>query len=230
MFSSDSTQYEAYYEEIDIFEFSWRCEDTDHPPYNNPNAHGAGNPFCFATGLAYNDTTAQLSYKHVRSRNYPMVNDSLNHWHTYACEWLPEQVIWYWDGQVVNEFYDSNHIPRHGLVLKANYAIDKYALEKYNFGGRPEWVESDTMTIDYIRVYQLECDCETDEVIASQADLADFYFAVKKSIAVTSTTETVEIGNNDHVIFRFTDSFEITGPFLVDSGGVLTVITQSCPN
>ena len=73
-------------------------------------------------------------------------------------------------------------------------------------------------------------DCETDEVIASQADLADFYFAVKKSIAVTSTTETVEIGNNDHVIFRFTDSFEITGPFLVDSGGVLTVITQSCPN
>jgi hypothetical protein len=37
------------------------------------------------------------------ARNYPMIGDSLSHWHTYACEWMPEYIKWYCDGHVVNE-------------------------------------------------------------------------------------------------------------------------------
>ena len=50
-----------------------------------------------------------------------------------------------------------------------------------------------------------------------------------KSIAITSTIEPISIGDSDKVTFRATDSFQITGPFQVDSGGEMTVIMQSCP-
>ena len=35
--------------------------------------------------------------------------------------------------------------------------------------------------------------------------------------------------NSDAVIFRVTDSFEITGEFQVDSGAEFSVIMQNCP-
>lgn len=59
--------------------------------------------------------------------------------------------------------------------------------------------------------------------------LDNFDFAVKKSIDMTSTIEPVSIGSNEKKTFRATDSFQITGPFQVDSGGEMTVIMQSCP-
>lgn len=86
------------------------------------------------------------------------------------------------------------------------------------------------MVIDYIKVFQLDWDCNTDEIIEQQTDLDGFDFAVKKSIAVTSTVEPVCVGSSDKVTFRTTDCFQITGPFQVDSGGELIVIIQDCPN
>mgnify|MGYP007101870348 CR=1 FL=1 len=41
--------------------------------------------------------------------------------------------------------------------------------------------------------------------------------------------DNVKVRNTDKVTFRVTDSFEITGPFQVDSGGEMTVIMQQCP-
>ena len=90
-------------------------------------------------------------------------------------------------------------------------------------------MSQDTMFIDYIKVYQLSWDCGTDETIAQQSELDNFDFAVKKSIDITSTIEPVSIGSNEKKTFRATDSFQITGPFQVDSGGEMTVIMQSCP-
>ena len=37
-------QTDEYYEEIDVFEFSWGFEDNDHNSYGNPHPHGAGHP------------------------------------------------------------------------------------------------------------------------------------------------------------------------------------------
>ena len=85
------------------------------------------------------------------------------------------------------------------------------------------------MFIDYIKVYQLDWDCNTDEIISQQLELDNFDFAVKKNIAITSTIEPVSIGSNEKNTFRATNSFEISGPFQVDSGGEMTVIMQSCP-
>ena len=218
-----------HYEEIDIFEYSWSFEEITDNQHNNHHPHGAGNPYCFTTGIYYNDTTNHHYWQNSRARNFPMTNDSLSNWHTFACEWLPEHIIWYCDGNVVNEYHTPDSIPHHPLTLKTNYAIDKYALKRHKFGNPVEWKEGDTMIIDYIKVYQLNWDCNTDETIAQQADLEYFDFGVKKSIDITATIEPVHVGNTDNVTFRATDAFEITGPFQVDNGGKMTVVMQSCP-
>ncbi len=86
------------------------------------------------------------------------------------------------------------------------------------------------MYIDYIKVFQLTWDCETEEVIACQADLNNFAYGVKKSINITSTIDDVKVADTCRVTFRATDFFEITGPFQTDLGGELTVIMQECPD
>lgn len=218
-----------YYEEIDIFEYSWLFEDIASHGYS-PNPHGAGNPYCFTTGIYYNDINSNHGWTTSRARNFPMISDSLSNWHTYSCEWMPDRLIWYCDGNVVNEYYNPDSIPHHTLTLKTNYAIDRYALTNHSLNGIPEWQSNDNMIIDYIKVYQMKWDCDTDELISQQLDLDNFYFAVKNSITVSSSIELVKIRNTDKITFRAADSFEITGPFQVDNGGEMTVIIQSCPN
>ena len=125
---------------------------------------------------------------------------------------------------MVNSYYDTDHIPRHSMVLKTNYAINNY----YNHGDSV-WMGTDEMVIDYIRVYQLEFDCDVDKTITCQSDLTDFDYTVKKSISITSSVEEVNIADSDKITFRVADSFEITGPFQADTGCEFTVLLQRCP-
>lgn len=85
------------------------------------------------------------------------------------------------------------------------------------------------MVIDYIKVYQLNWDCSTEEIIARQLELGQFNYAVKKSITITSSIEPVFVQSTDKVTFRATDFFVITGSFQTDSGSEFTVIMQGCP-
>lgn len=226
---SKSNPDDKYYEEIDIFEFSWSFEDSINNHHHNPHPHGQGNPYCFTSGIYYNETSTDCGWQTSQARVFPMINDSLSHWHTYACEWLPEHVIWFCDGNIVNEYHNPDSIPHHHLALKANYAIDRYAMDGHSSENSPHWRGSDSMIIDYINVYQLKWDCDTDETIIQHSDLEHFDYGVKKSINITSSIEPVSIGNTDKVTFRATHSFQITGPFQVDNGGEMTVIMQSCP-
>lgn len=138
-----------------------------------------------------------------------------------------DHVYWFFDGQLVNSFYDPMHIPRHKMFLKANYAIDSYAWNKAN--DEPIWSGSDEMVIDYIKVYQLKLDCNKSETITCQSDLDNFIYKVKKSISITSTVDEPIVSSTDKVTFRMTNSFDITGPFEVQQGGEFTVVQQDCP-
>jgi beta-glucanase (GH16 family) len=138
---------------------------------------------------------------------------------------MPDHVCWYLDGQLVNSYHDIAHIPRHPMTLKTNYAINDY----YNYDGET-WTESDKMIIDHIKVCQLKWDCGTDETITCQSDLDVFDYAVKKTVSITSTINEPIVSSTAKITFRVADSFEITGPFEVQSGGEFTVILQDCPN
>ncbi len=224
-----STPEDKYYEEIDILEFSWEFEDPDFMGWFSPNPHGAGNPYCFTSGLYYCDTATYHGRETSQARVFPMINDSLSHWHTFSCEWMPEHILWYCDGNLIDEYRNPDSIPHHPLTLKTNYSIDRYALNNHNNNSLPEWKGTDTMVVAYIKVFQLDWECNIDEVITCQSDIDGFDFGVKKSITITSTIEPVSIRNANKVTFRATDSFEITGSFQVDSGGEMTVIMQQCP-
>lgn len=212
----------AFYEEIDIFEYSWWITTTTY----NPSTPGFGSPRCFTCGFIFNDT-ANVLEGHDHAQTFPILpstSPDLSEWHTFSCEWLPDHIIWYCDDNVCNSYFEADTIPHRKLTLKVNYAIDNY----YQHNGTP-W-PGGIMTIDYVKVYQLNWDCSTDEVIAQQSDLDYFNYAVKKSITITSAIEPVNIESTNKVTFRATDSFEINGSFQVDSTGELTVIMQQCPS
>lgn len=227
--AQDDNINDPYYEEIDIYEYSWSLGDPDAYwlPRPNPNATYPGDPQFTTTGIYHNlhgqsvDVQAD-SY----GRNYPQLSQQadMGCWHTFSCEWMPDHVYWFIDGNLVNSYYDSTHIPRHPLILKTNYSVDDY----YRYGGFV-WTNTDEMDIDYIRVYQLRTNCNKVDTIASQNDLDDFQYELKKSVYVTSTTEEVRVYSSDTVAFRVVDTFEVTGPFQVDSGASFTVIRQDCP-
>jgi len=212
-----------YYEEIDIFEYTWNIAESPNW-IQNPNPHGIPDYHTFTSGIYFNDSgTDWTSY----AKNFPSLNNNepdLSNWHTFSCEWMPDYVIWYCDGNVVNEFYDSQHIPRHPLTIKITYPIDN----KYNYGNS-EWMEQGNMFIDYVNVYQLNWDCDTEETIICQSDIENFDYGVKKSIIIASLTNEVIIRSSDKVTFRVADSFEITGQFHTENGCEFTVIRQSCP-
>lgn len=214
--AQDST----YYETIDIFEYSWAFTDTAvYPNYQGE----LGSPRYYLNKIDYNH--------HEKCKVFPLIpnnEEDLRGWHIFSCVWLPERVTFYRDGMVTAE--EKTFIPSHYLTLKTTYAIDRYAFHNYNSYDMPEWLGTDTMYVDYIKVYQLNWDCDTDELITCQSDLENFNFGVKKSISITASIEAVRVADTSHVTFRATDSFEITGPFQVESGGELTVIMQACPD
>ena len=116
-------------------------------------------------------------------------------------------------GQVAVEITTASGVPVENLWTYTPNGIQTYL----------------SLAGDYINVYQLEWDCDRDELITCQTDLTSFDYKVKKSIAITSTNGDVSVGSSNKVTFRTSGFFEITGPFQVDSGGELTVIMQSCP-
>ena len=227
--SSSTNSLDPYYEEIDIFEYSWSLGYPNatwlHPV--NPHPTYVGDPHVITCGIYHNLTGESPndehhdSYGRVYPNNMPDVGAGF---HVYGCEWMPDHVYWYFDGQLINSYTNLEHIPRHPLILKTNYAIDGFFDH-----GDTIWAGPGTMTIDYIKVYQLKWDCSTDEVIACQSDLDNFLYKVKKSISITSTVDEPIVSSTDKVTFRMTNSFDITGPFEVQQGGEFTVVQQDCP-
>lgn len=223
LYDSNTSGSDQYYEEIDIFEYTWSIAETPNH-IGNPTPHGIPDYYTFTTGIYFNDTSTSFS---SYARNFPTLSatgNDLSNWHTYSCEWLPERVVWYCDGLIVNEYHETQNIPHRPLTLKTNYAINKH----YQHDGTI-WQGPDTMEIDYIRVFQLNWDCNTDEIISCQTDLNNFDYAVKRSISITPTSGEITIGCNEKVTYRVSNSFEATGPFTIENGAEFTVIKQECP-
>ena len=221
--ANGDSQHDKFYEEIDVFEYSWWITDPTNPLCV---INDFGSKRTFSTGYYFNDTASILtSY----ARKYPIIplnSPDLESFHTFGCKWLPDSLLWYFDGNIVNEYNVTDSIPHRHLTLKANYAIDKYALLNNTV-----WMETDEMVIDYIKVYQLNWDCNTAEVITQQSDLDNFYYAVKRSISIApSPINRIKIRSNEKVTFRATSCFEITGSFCTENECDFTVIMQSCPN
>jgi len=220
----NGTPSDNHYEEIDIFEYSWVVSKKCGLPLGSTN--------CITTGIHFNPDTTAYYYQDRYARLYHTIPGlNVSGWNVYGCEWSPGKVIWTLNGSIINEYYDANHIPYLPMRLKTNYAIDDYAysnIDSITVNTIPLWQGTDQMKIDYIRVYQLTWDCDTDERIENQNDFDFFDYSVKKSIVVDPSSGGVNVNNPTQVNFKATESIELHGEFVIPANS--TFMIYDCPN
>jgi beta-glucanase (GH16 family) len=81
------------------------------------------------------------------------VNTGINLWqayHTYAADWEPNAITWYFDGKPIKRFTQKRWIPDKPMVVIANLAIGGW--EKGQLTPHPNDFPA-TFAIDYIRIW-----------------------------------------------------------------------------
>lgn len=187
------------------------------------------------------------SYKKVSGTNYWSIGDSiksnsagtytlnsnelpLTEFHTYSIEWSPKMIIWYFDGKPYGSLLYDSRVADQLMALKVNYAIDDWK-------GKGDIIESchDTtafpldMVIDYVKVYKLNCDCDTPVTITNNSELSAHSKSVKQKITVGSSSGTITVPSSG-ITLRATTEITINGDFEVPLGSEFYAITHSCPD
>ncbi len=214
----DSSCPDNYYEEIDVMEYSYSSKI------------GNGTPSRYSSGFLIDQQSCNCpdpntSYGNIHS--LPTGSD-ITDWQTYGCEWSPGRITWYLNGNVVDDYFDLNNVPFHPLKLIVNYAINNIAVEGNYPNQTPIWRSEDYMIVDYIKVCQLKCDCETDVLITNEVDLANFDHQVKQSVEIRSSNGIQALQTTD-VTIRASDHVLVTGAFEVPVGAKLTMMVHPCP-
>ena len=148
--------------------------------------------------------------------------------HTYAMKWDSLSIRFYFDGNQICYYYHNNinndvFIPSNLLPMNIIIANSAYSS---NFG---DSIKSNTTIpyaydIDYVKVSNLLCDNET--IVTDIPDFRQYYFAVKKSISMGSSTlfptdTTTYLHATDFIEMR--PGFEVSG-----TSQVKMIIDPSC--
>lgn len=202
-----------YYEEIDIMEYSKTdCEGDSLRGYSS--------------GIWYmkQDINDSLFPEHYGYKNFHMAESDpdIAHMHTYGIEWMPDHIIFYRDGQVTHEYHDKLSIPQYPKYIKTGYMIKRRALEE------PIWYGPDTITINYIKVFKLNTDCDTDEFVQNVQQLNQIN-SMKRSITFSNPNGIILPSTTDKIL-RASDYFLIDGPFEIATGAQLTLMVHECPD
>jgi len=205
-----------YYEEIDIMEYS-------KMDWNGDEQRG------YSSGVWYKskdigNTLPLTQDDHYGYRNFhmPVTDPDISHMHTYGCEWMPDHIIFYRDGKVTHEFHDTCHIPQYPKYIRTGYYIDHRALTE------PIWEGPDTIAINYIKVYKLNTDCGTDEIVQNVQQLNQID-SMKRSITFSNISGIILPSTTDKIL-RVSDYILINGPFEIATGAQLTLMAHECPD
>lgn len=113
------------------------------------------------------------------------------------------------------------------MTVKANYSIDRFALENHLNHLPPAWRDTDTMVIDYIKVYQLNADCE-DDLIVTRVSQIDSIHSMKRTITFCATDSTLVIPSTTYQTLR-AENIILDGMLEIQSGAQISFITSLCP-
>jgi hypothetical protein len=197
------------YNEIDIFEHVIR----------NPTLHPTDYKNIFGTYYTRNQIGQLRANYCLGSGELPLTS-----FHTYAIEWSPKMIIWYFDGKQIGSAINEAEIPDQSMKILADYAIDNYCLD-VNHHTNLFPLE---MTIDYIRVYNLNCECERIVSITDNNQLNSYSHSVKKKITIENTSNTI-VAPIGGLSLRATDEIIINGNFEVPVGTEFYATTHACP-
>lgn len=155
----------------------------------------------------------------------PIWSTTVEEYHRYGCLWMPEHVVWYIDGRVVNECNNPGQIPQFPMWLKiTHYGNGKMTDIHGNF-----WEGTDEMTINYVKAYRLKTNCNEDVVIRNLMDFSAFEFSTKHSIVMGGTNSSLVIPNNSNFTMRAVESITIDGAFELPQGAKMTLLVHDCP-
>ncbi|HKR03860.1 MAG TPA: family 16 glycosylhydrolase [Bacteroidia bacterium] len=208
------------------FEIKFKLPPLPVPP-NNFRGHGA-NFFLYAANPAsgnwwseidifelnafnstYGDTsdfTSSVHYSNKDSSWHPFAhvdpgNITNNVWHIAACWWTPEFIKIYLDDTLILSVQNDTLIPTDSLI-KMPIFIDT-SNPASNFCTNFDTVNTQfpyTYEIDYVRVYQLKQQCDTDKV----------YCNVTESTFESRLYNSLTIGG-DSCVATFTSGANVTG-------------------
>lgn len=212
------------YEEIDIFEYMWNITI---PNNHNPSPR-LGYPYVFNTGLFFDkDSLGNRIHYATKVVRFSEDLPDMNQWHTFGVEWLPGRVVWYFDNEIVNEFYRGDKIPSGHMVLKANYSLDNWSLvNPWDSTAAPIQFEGDTLLIDYIRIYHLNTTCNQD-IVVTNASQIDTIQTMKHSLSFISTNP-ILIPTNTNKTFR-AETITLDSEIEIPIGAKVTFIANPCP-
>lgn len=92
----------------------------------------------------------------------------------------------------------------------------------------PVWKGTDSLSIDYIKVYQLKKDCDTDVVIENTEQLVNYEGGHKRSIFIGSVENAIAAPDNLNLTLRASESITIDGAFELPRGAKLNIIVHGC--
>lgn len=203
-----------YYEEIDIF------ENTEEFFPDQP-ARG------YVCGIHYNPNSSNyFGADHSICLKYKLAEEAtdVTYEHTYACEWLPDRIRWFFDGEVIFECNDRTKIPQHPMRLKVTHPVTKDAITDDG----PIWQGSDQVTISHIKYYQLVFDCDNDVTISNVSDITGYQPGVKHTITMGSSGGLIVPDTTD-LVFRASEHITINNEFTIPLGAKVAMIMQECP-
>jgi len=212
------------YNEIDVFEHTLNLSG------NNPARGTLSGIWYNPISTNYSDTSVgnvAIRFAH-HLHTLPASSSTLDEYHTFGCLWMPERVVWYVDGEVVNECDHPSQIPQFPMWLK----ITHFQAKNVNIGtnDNPVVIEyDDEMTIDYVKAYRLKSDCDADVSLRNASDFTNFDYKVKRSITLGSLNGNMTLQNDGSHTLRAVRSITIDGGFEVPVGTSLTLMTQECP-
>ena len=206
-----------YYEEIDILE---------HGEIFSPDAYNR----VYNCGIHYSPNSSNFeNANHSVCLYYHFANGvpDVTHEHTYACEWLPDRIRWFFDGEVIFECNDRDEIPQYPMQLKVTHPVINNAIDTVQ--NTPIWQGIDSATIHHIKYIQLVYDCDSDVAIRNASDITSYQPGVKRSIAMGASGG-LEISNTTDIVFKASEAITIDREFTIPVGAKVTMIVQSCPN
>lgn len=128
----------------------------------------------------------------------------------YAMEWDPGKFVMYFEGEPIWEVRDPVHVPSYASETILNFAIDGQVNANTVF---PAYYD-----IDYIKIYQLKTDCNSNFTICN-FNPNTYDYKVKKSISIGGSGCTSNISTNHTVALRATDGIEFKEGTTITANG-----------
>ncbi len=203
--------------EIDIFE---QLQGNLWPPFEGIVQDNA----MLGCGAVLSYTNPYLlSYDQIYL-NTPYDDD----FHLYAVDWSPERIIWYFDNKPTKVFINPIKVPRYTNEYQGGGIHDPVkVILNVAYQGDSTAIIDQSMLVDYVKLYQLQGDCNTIINNASY-NFTGYDNKIKKSISLGGTGGVTTVPSSIPIKLRANDFILLNDNFSAPIGSDLYIDIPGC--